>query len=108
VLVKVRFLEQDRRVLPEMSAKVGFLSRDLAPEELKPRTMVSVRAVRSTGGGAHVFLVDGERARKRSVRLGIRFGDMVEVKEGLKPGDTVVVEAPEDLGDGSRITVLQQ
>ncbi|MCU0577317.1 MAG: efflux RND transporter periplasmic adaptor subunit [Desulfobacterota bacterium] len=108
VLVKVRFLEQDRRVLPEMSAKVGFLSRDLAPEELKPRTMVSVRSVRSTGGGAHVFLVDGERARKRSVRLGIRFGDMVEVKEGLKPGDTVVVEAPEDLGDGSRITVLQQ
>lgn len=108
VLVKVRFLEQDGRVLPEMSAKVGFLSRDLAPDELKARTMVSLRAVRSTGGGAHVFLVDGERARKRNVRLGIRFGDMVEVKEGLKPGDTVVVEAPEDLGDGSRITVLQQ
>ena len=33
VMVKVRFLDPDPRILPEMSAKVAFLSRSVNPEE---------------------------------------------------------------------------
>ncbi|MBS1135069.1 MAG: efflux transporter periplasmic adaptor subunit, partial [Burkholderiaceae bacterium] len=36
LLVKVRFVERDARVLPDMSTKVAFLSRSLQPEERKP------------------------------------------------------------------------
>lgn len=108
VLVKVRFLTQDTRVLPEMSAKVGFLSRDLGSDELEPRTMVNAQALQGAGGGGFVFVVDGDRVRKRSVRPGERFGDMIEVKDGIKPGDTVVVGAPRGLKDGDRISILQQ
>ena len=35
VLVKVRFLDKDARMLPDMSAKVSFLSRELKSEELQ-------------------------------------------------------------------------
>ncbi|HPR55717.1 MAG TPA: efflux RND transporter periplasmic adaptor subunit [Deltaproteobacteria bacterium] len=108
VLVKVRFLKRDKRVLPEMSAKVGFLSRDLGPDELRPRTMADAPAVRGEGGGRYVFVVEGEHVRKRPVRLGESYGRMVEVEEGLKPGDTVVVDPPRGLRDGKRITVLEQ
>lgn len=108
VLVKVRFLTQDTRVLPEMSAKVGFLSRDLGSDELEPRTMVNAQALQGAGEGVFVFVVDGDRVRKRSVRPGERFGDMIEVKDGIKAGDTVVVGAPRGLKDGHRISILQQ
>ncbi len=40
VMIKVKFLDKDSRVLPEMSAKVAFLERPLNPEELKSRTAV--------------------------------------------------------------------
>jgi len=38
ILVKVRFLEKDPRTLPEMRAKVAFLSRTLKEEEQKSFT----------------------------------------------------------------------
>ena len=45
VMVKVRFLEQDERVLPEMSAKVTFLSAesDEAVAGAPPRLMIPIR-----------------------------------------------------------------
>lgn len=108
VLVKVRFLERDRRVLPEMSAKVGFLSRDLKADELEPRAMVSSQAVLGSGHDSSAFVVTGDRVDRKRVRLGERFGDMVEVTGGLEPGDTVVVSPPRGLKHGGRIRVLQQ
>lgn len=108
VLVKVRFLERDRRVLPEMSAKVGFLSRDLKTDELEPRTMVSSQAILGSGHDGSVFVVTGDHVDRKHVRLGERFGDMVEVKGGLEPGDAVVVSPPGGLKDGGKIRVLQQ
>ncbi len=108
VLVKVRFKEQDARILPEMSAKVGFLSRELSREELRPRTMVPASAVQGSGKQAHVFLVAGDRVSRVEVALGASFGDMREVLGGLRPGDTVVVDPPGSLKDGSKIATAQQ
>lgn len=108
VLVKVRFLERDPRILPEMSAKVGFLSRPIQEAEKKPRTMVNGSALAGPDKDRFVFVVKGERAVRTPVRTGGRFGDMVEVPSGLKPGDTVVMNPPEGLRQGSKITVSQE
>jgi len=35
-MVKIKFLEKDERILPEMSAKVAFLSRPVTPDDQKP------------------------------------------------------------------------
>jgi multidrug efflux pump subunit AcrA (membrane-fusion protein) len=45
VLVKVRFVDKDERILPEMSAKVAFLSREVKKEEEKPRTALNFAAI---------------------------------------------------------------
>lgn len=108
VLVKVRFNEHDGRILPEMSAKVGFLSRELSPDEFGIRTMVGEGAVRASGQERFVYLLEGDRVRRQPVRLGAGFGDMVEVTDGLRPGDTVVNDPPEGLRDGAKISVIQQ
>lgn len=108
VMVKVRFLIRDPRILPEMSAKVGFLTQPLSLDEQKPRIMVSSTAVLRSDKGMYVFLVREERARRINVHTGRTIGDMVEVLDGLKPGDTVVVKPPKGLRNGSKVTIGQQ
>ena len=63
VMVKVKFLDKDKRVLPEMSAKVAFLERPLKPEELKPRIAVNASSVVTQDSRKYVFLVKDEFRR---------------------------------------------
>lgn len=98
VTFKIAFTEHDARVLPEMSAKVNFLSRPLKPEERSPRLAVNPKAV---ADGAAFVVRDGV-AHRTPVQLGERLSDLVEVKAGLKQGDTVVLE-PGKLKDGAKV-----
>jgi RND family efflux transporter MFP subunit len=108
VLVKVRFLDRDLRMLPDMSAKVSFLPRKLAPEEIKPRLAAGRSALIDRNGNTFAYLLDGNRVRETPVRVGATFGDMVEILSGLKAGDRVVVTPPKGLKDGSRIKVAER
>jgi RND family efflux transporter MFP subunit len=108
VLVKVRFLDKDPRMLPDMSAKVSFLSRNLKPEELKPRIAVNQSALINRGEQNIVFLLQGSHVQQTSLQLGKKLGDMMEVTEGLKPGDRVVINPSKGLKDGSKITIAER
>jgi RND family efflux transporter MFP subunit len=107
VLVKVRFLDKDARMLPDMSAKVAFLSRELAAEELAPRLAVDASAVVVRKEKNVVYRVDENKVRETVVELGGKLGDMREVLSGVKPGDRVVLK-PQGLKDGSRIQVAER
>jgi len=106
IMVKVRFLGKDPRILPEMRAKVSFLSRPLKPEEQKPRTAVNRSALITQGGGDTVFAVQGDQAMEVSIRIGETFHEMIEVLAGLKAGDKVVIRPSKRLKNGSRIKVV--
>jgi RND family efflux transporter MFP subunit len=54
----------------------------------------------------YVFLAEGGTARRREVRLGLQNAEFVEIVDGLKEGDLVIVEGNYGLGDGARIEVL--
>jgi RND family efflux transporter MFP subunit len=108
VLVKVRFLDKDPRMLPDMSAKVSFLSRRLEPEELKPRLAVSQSALISRGNKTFVFLLQGNRVKETLVQVGSKLGDMTEIISGLKPGDRAVIKPSKGLKDGSRIKIAER
>ncbi|HEX8961192.1 MAG TPA: efflux RND transporter periplasmic adaptor subunit [Geobacteraceae bacterium] len=103
VLVKVRFLEKDSRVLPEMSAKVAFLERGVEKGERAPRTAVNPACLVTKNGRKIVFVVKGNRAVETEVRTGGQMGNMVEVVAGVKAGDKVVMKPVEKLRNGSRI-----
>lgn len=105
VTVKVRFVDKDARILPEMSAKVAFLSQEL-PDDLRTRrTVIQPAAVVERGGRRVVFLVREDRAIETPIELGGRIGEMVEVVKGVQPGDKVVADPPEKLHDGTRIAL---
>ncbi|NLW34862.1 efflux RND transporter periplasmic adaptor subunit [Syntrophorhabdus aromaticivorans] len=103
VMVKVRFLTIDSRVLPEMSAKVAFLSREVHADEQEPRLAVSRKALKVRNGKAFVFVVRGDKAFEAPLSVGAQLGDMVEVKDGIRAGDRVVTNPPDSLRNGSRI-----
>lgn len=108
VLVKVRFLDRDTRILPEMSARVAFLAREMKPGEQKPRIAFNPEAIITRRGGTAVFLIKGGRVVETPVQLGARIGDMQEVTAGLKAGDTIAVKPLEKLKSGIRITVAEK
>jgi RND family efflux transporter MFP subunit len=108
VMVKVKFLNIDARILPEMSAKVAFLSREVSGDEQQPRLAVSQKALKARNGTTTVFLAKGSRVDEVKVATGSQLGDMVEIKDGLKPGEKVVINPPSKLRDGSRIKLAQQ
>jgi RND family efflux transporter MFP subunit len=108
IMVKVSFLEKDSRVLPEMSAKVAFLSREVKPDEENPRTALTPLAISTGDGKSAVFLIRENRVIETPVSTGQRLGDMVEILKGVKPGDTVVLKPLEKMKDGARIKMPEK
>jgi RND family efflux transporter MFP subunit len=108
VMVKVRFFDKDPRILPEMRAKVAFLSRPLSQDEQKPRTAVIRSAIVNQGDRKAIFLVQENRAVEAPVTTGEQLGEMIEVLKGAKAGDRVVAKPPKRLKDGSRIKIAEK
>ncbi|MGO9612279.1 MAG: efflux RND transporter periplasmic adaptor subunit [Dissulfurispiraceae bacterium] len=108
VMVKVRFIDKDARILPEMSAKVAFLSREVAPDEEKPRLALNPAAIRDHNGGKIVFLIKDARAVETPVTVGPAIGDMMEVLAGVKAGDKIVIKPLDRLKNGDKIKVAEK
>jgi RND family efflux transporter MFP subunit len=104
-LVKIKFDLIDPRVLPDMSAKVVFLERQLSEAERKPIVAVSAQAVVQREGKPVVYLVDSGQVKEVVIDTqasGVQ-GDLVPVAN-LKPGQRVVIR-PAGLRDGQRIKI---
>ncbi|WP_175913545.1 efflux RND transporter periplasmic adaptor subunit [Burkholderia metallica] len=107
VLVKVRFVERDERVLPDMSAKIAFLSKPVTPQDRQPVTAVQASAVVERDGRPVVFVVKDDTVRAVAVTRGMRIGELVSIR-GVQPGDTVVLAPGAKLKDGAKVTVAKK
>jgi HlyD family secretion protein len=99
VLVKVKFLERDERVLPEMSAKVAFLSRGLTAGERKPLTVAPAAAVVERAGVKFVYVVTDGRARQTVVETGHAVGRLLEM-HGVETGKRVILKPLDQIAEG--------
>jgi RND family efflux transporter MFP subunit len=94
VKVRVGMRLKDPRILPEMGARVAFLSEAPAVASGTPLVGVSVPAAAvQTGadGTGAVFVIHGDRLERRAVRLGIPSADRQTVLAGLTPGERVAI-----------------
>ena len=105
VMTKVSFDRIDPRVLPEMSAKVSFLSKDITPADQKPLTAVAADAVAQRDGKSVVFVVREGAAVAVPVTTGAKLGDLVAVAGEVRSGEKAVSKPPEDLAPGTRVKV---
>jgi HlyD family secretion protein len=72
-----------------------------------PALLIMDGAFYADTGGAWVFVLDnaGERAARRPVRLGRRAGGQIEVLEGLKAGDRVIVSAYKQFDEAQQLRI---
>jgi len=108
VMTKVRFLDKDERILPEMSAKVAFLDKPMGEAERQP--LIAVHKDALAADGKALFLVESGKARKVAVTVGRSINDLREVTANppLAPGAKVVARPAERLGDGDKVKVVSK
>ena len=107
LLVKVRFNERDPRVLPDMSAKVAFLSQAVPAAERHAVTAVPPNAIVQRDGKPAVFLLKGDQVRLQAVSGSRKVGELVAV-QGVQPGDKVVLKPSDKLKDGQGVAVAKK
>lgn len=108
VMVKIGFRNYDKRVLPEMSAKVVFLNEKSKGDKIEDNRqflVVPASAIVRRGGATFVFTVRDEKAVEVPVTTGGTYGSLIEIKTGVVAG-TKVVEAPDaGLAAGVKVKV---
>jgi RND family efflux transporter MFP subunit len=92
-------------ILPDMAARVSFLTSTIDPATLDtpPKLIVPARAVVQRNGRDVVFVVDEGEVRMTPVALGAASADGRELVTKLPPGTKVVLDPPADLGDGQSV-----
>lgn len=105
VQVKVKVLNPDEFLRPDMNASVAFLAEPKpgASPAPGPAIFVPSSAVRD---GAVFVLLNG-RAVKRTIKPGATQGSDVRIEEGLFGGEDLVLAPPAELKDGDRIKAKQ-
>ena len=103
VQVKVKVLNPDEYLRPEMNATVLFHSgkKQAEQSDAKPMLMVPASAVRD---GAVFILVAGKAAR-RLVQTSASTPQGVEIREGLIGGEDLIINPPADLRDGQKVSL---
>lgn len=104
VQVKVSITDRDPRILPEMGARVEFLTSADATDA-PARVFVPAEVVASEGGRTIVWVVRDGLARRVEITAGPVSGGRREVRAGLSGGETVILNPPGGLHDGQRVDV---
>ena len=107
VMTKVKFDAIDPRILPEMSAKVSFLSQDVTAEQQKPMVAVATDAIAQRDGRAVVFVVKDGIAVAVPVTTGGKVGDLTGITGDVKSGDKVVQKPAENFVSGALVKVAK-
>jgi len=113
---EIKVLNKEGFLRPGMFTSVS-LSVDPHPDALVvPKEAVLYREeyLGNAGSGKgevhrshYLFVIEDGRARMRTIVLGHESGTAVEVSEGLKRGERVVIRGMHQLKDGDRVTVME-
>ena len=101
--VEIYIPNTDNSLKPGMFSKIDMTLLE------KPQTLFIPReAVLQEEGKPYVFVVEGAQALRKPVVLGYEQEDLIEVLDGLKEGDRVVVRGQESLKDRSAVQVVEE
>ena len=105
VKIEVQIARPDLQIIkPEMSVKVSFLEIR-SPGKPEPVITVPKSAVRHDEGEAYVWTVREGIVRRVSVVCGLTTETGIEVRQGLKDGDSVVITPDVKLVNGGKVSV---
>jgi HlyD family secretion protein len=102
--VKIEITKPDELLAPDMNCRVQVLSK-APPAESAKVVRLPVDAVRGEGNTQFVWVFEDGVARRRDVRLGSSAEGKVEIREGLKEGETVLLPGNQPLSEGQTVRV---
>ena len=105
VMTKIRFDELDPRILPEMSAKVSFLSQQVTADQQKPLMAVNPDAIVERNGRSVLFVIRDNKASEVPVTKGAKLSDLVAVVGDAKIGDKVVQKPTDAVQNGTAVKI---
>jgi len=109
VMTKIQFEKLDPRILPEMSAKVSFLSQAASEADQQKVLAVNPGSVLERDGKKLVLRIQGEAGAQTveavEIKTGRKLGDALEVTGALKPGDKLVLKPDAKLQTGAKVSV---
>ncbi len=103
IKVRLAFPNPERRIKPGMSSNVRVLHKETGPQ-----TIIPYKSVVEQMGEFFVFKADSNKAEQVKINLGQRIGDGVIVKNGISPGDYIVVDGLQKIHNGSGLEIDEQ
>ncbi len=98
-LVQVK-LGNNKKLHPNMSCIMK-----ISNYENTHALVVPVSVIQKTSTGNALYIVDGNKAKSVNVRTGANANGMVEILEGLNPGDRVITTGYEDMDNGQQVNI---
>jgi membrane fusion protein (multidrug efflux system) len=99
ILVQTTFPNPERLLKPGQYAKVVVKMK-----EVKGALLIPQRCAMELQGQYSVFVLkDDNTVESRQIKVGESIGDMLIVKEGLKAGDKIVIDALQKVNTGTKI-----
>jgi len=89
---------------PDLQLKPGMFARiKIVVEERENVISIPVDAVLEEGSNYYVYVVENQKAIKRKVKLGLEERELIEVQDGLRVGEKIVVVGKEMLKDEAAV-----
>lgn len=93
---------------PDSLLKPGLFAHAILYTGAERNTvLVSIISLLYEGETIKVFVVEGDRAKERFIKTGQKYGEMMEVVEGLKGGENVVIAGQQNLSEGVKVNVAR-
>ena len=99
--IRVQFVGVPADVRPGM-----FATGEIQIEEIPNAIVVPIQAIQSWNGQDVVFIAQDGKAKKIVVQLGMKQGDLQQVK-GLAAGSQVIIQGQDRISDGAKINVTK-
>jgi membrane fusion protein (multidrug efflux system) len=98
LLVQTTFPNPEKLLKPGQYAKIVVKMK-----EAKGALLIPQRCVMELQGQYSVFVVQNDTVKSRQIKVGESIGNMVIVKEGLKNGEKIVIDALQKVQTGLKI-----
>jgi membrane fusion protein (multidrug efflux system) len=90
------------RLKPGLFAKVILYTG-----EARDMVVIPVTSILYDNARVKVFVAEENVAKERQVKIGNKYGEMLEITEGLKKGEVIVVVGQNNLSEGVKINVAR-
>lgn len=98
VLVRARVPNPGGKLAPGALAQIAVVL-----QHWDAAVLVPAMAVLTTERSKSLFVVEGGVARTRKVQTGLRQRDLIQITDGLKPGESVIVAGVQAVKDGTKV-----